>query len=31
MAIADFNDALKAGPPSGTIFHNRGNAFRSEK
>ncbi|WP_257168508.1 caspase family protein [Bradyrhizobium sp. SRS-191] len=28
IAIADFNDALKSGPPSGTIFHNRGNAYR---
>jgi tetratricopeptide (TPR) repeat protein len=30
IAIADFNDALKSGPPSGAIFHNRGNAFRSK-
>jgi tetratricopeptide (TPR) repeat protein len=29
IAIADFNDALKSGPPSGTIFHNRGNAWRA--
>ncbi|WP_284418064.1 MULTISPECIES: caspase family protein [unclassified Bradyrhizobium] len=28
IAIADFNDAVKSGPPSGTIFHNRGNAYR---
>jgi tetratricopeptide (TPR) repeat protein len=28
IAIADFNDALKSGPPSGTLFHNRGNAHR---
>jgi tetratricopeptide (TPR) repeat protein len=31
IAIADFNDALKIGPPSGPIFHNRGNAFRSKR
>src|SRR5665647_1095190 len=31
IAIADFNDALKLGPPSGIIFHNRGNAWRSKK
>jgi tetratricopeptide (TPR) repeat protein len=30
IAIADFDDALKLGPPSGTIFHNRGNAFRGK-
>lgn len=24
IAIADFGDALKLGPPSGIIFHNRG-------
>src|ERR1700676_3568920 len=30
IAIADFNDALRIGPPSGTIFHNRGNAFRGK-
>lgn len=30
IAIADFNDALRIGPPSGTIFHNRGNAWRSK-
>lgn len=30
IAIADFNDALRSGPPSGTIFHNRGNAFRGK-
>jgi tetratricopeptide (TPR) repeat protein len=30
IAIADFDDALKSGPPSGTIFHNRGNAFRAK-
>jgi tetratricopeptide (TPR) repeat protein len=29
-AIADFNDALRIGPPSGIIFHNRGNAWRSK-
>src|SRR5205823_11756160 len=29
IAIADFNDALRMGPPSGIIFHNRGNAWRS--
>jgi tetratricopeptide (TPR) repeat protein len=28
IATADFNDALRVGPPSGTIFHNRGNAYR---
>lgn len=26
IAIADFDDALKIGPPSGIIFHNRGNS-----
>ena len=26
----DFNDALRIGPPSGIIFHNRGNAWRSK-
>jgi len=31
IAIADFNDALRGGPPSGAIFHNRGNAFRSKR
>src|SRR5258708_9815734 len=30
IAIADFNDALRIGPPNGTIFHNRGNAWRSK-
>jgi tetratricopeptide (TPR) repeat protein len=30
IAIADFNDALRIGPPSGIIFHNRGNAYRSK-
>ena len=30
IAIADFDDALKSGPPSGTIFHDRGNAFRAK-
>lgn len=30
IAIADFDDALKLGPPSGTIFHNRGNAWRGK-
>ena len=30
IAISDFNDALRSGPPSGTIFHNRGNAFRGK-
>jgi tetratricopeptide (TPR) repeat protein len=29
IAIADFNDALRIGPPSGIIYHNRGNAYRS--
>jgi tetratricopeptide (TPR) repeat protein len=29
IAIADFNDAIRIGPPSGIVFHNRGNAFRS--
>ena len=28
--IADFNDALRIGPPSGIIFHNRGNAWRGK-
>ena len=28
--IADFNDGLRIGPPSGIIFHNRGNAWRSK-
>jgi len=26
IAISDFNNALRIGPPSGIIFHNRGNA-----
>src|SRR5579883_1442939 len=30
IAIADFNDALKSGPPSGTIFHNRASAWRAK-
>lgn len=30
IAIADFDDALKLGPPSGTISHNRGNAWRGK-
>ncbi|MGJ4931652.1 caspase family protein [Bradyrhizobium sp. HKCCYLS2038] len=30
IAIADFNDALKLGPPNATIYHNRGNAYRSK-
>src|SRR5215218_4815079 len=30
IAISDFNDALRIGPPSGIIFHNRGNAWRSK-
>ncbi|WP_348638284.1 tetratricopeptide repeat protein [Bradyrhizobium sp. ISRA463] len=30
IAIADFNDALRMGPPSGIIFHNRGNAWRAK-
>ena len=30
IAIADFNDALRIGPPTGTIFHNRGNAWHSK-
>ena len=28
IAISDFNDALKSGPPSGIILHNRANAYR---
>jgi tetratricopeptide (TPR) repeat protein len=31
IAIADFDDALKIGPPNSTIFHNRGNARRSKQ
>ncbi|MCP3477110.1 caspase family protein [Bradyrhizobium sp. CCGUVB1N3] len=31
IAIADFDDALKLGPPGGTIFHNRGNAYQGKK
>lgn len=30
IAIADFDDALRFGPPSGTILHNRGNAYRGK-
>jgi tetratricopeptide (TPR) repeat protein len=30
IAIADFNDALRIGPPSGIVFHNRGNAWRGK-
>ncbi|WOH68228.1 caspase family protein [Bradyrhizobium sp. BWA-3-5] len=30
IAIADFNDALRIGPPSGILYHNRGNAWRSK-
>jgi len=30
IAIADFNDALRQGPPGGIIFHNRGNAWRGK-
>ena len=30
IANADFNDAIRIGPPSGIVFHNRGNAFRSK-
>lgn len=30
IAVADFDDALKLGPPDGTIFHNRGNAWRGK-
>jgi tetratricopeptide (TPR) repeat protein len=30
IAIADFNDALRSGPPNGSIYHNRGNAFRGK-
>jgi tetratricopeptide (TPR) repeat protein len=30
IAISDFNDALRIGPPNGIIFHNRGNAYRSK-
>ncbi|TPQ37387.1 peptidase C14, caspase catalytic subunit p20 [Bradyrhizobium guangdongense] len=28
IAIADYDDALKLGPPDGTIHHNRGNSYR---
>ncbi|MBR0713107.1 caspase family protein [Bradyrhizobium liaoningense] len=28
IAIADYDDALKLGPPNSTIHHNRGNAWR---
>ena len=28
IAISDFNDALKSGPPSNAILHNRANAYR---
>ncbi|PSO23626.1 caspase family protein [Bradyrhizobium sp. MOS002] len=30
IAITDFDDALKLGPPDSTIFHNRGNAWRGK-
>jgi tetratricopeptide (TPR) repeat protein len=30
IAIADFNDALRKGPPSGIVYHNRGNAWRGK-
>ena len=30
IAIADFNDALRIGSPNGSIFHNRGNAWRGK-
>jgi tetratricopeptide (TPR) repeat protein len=30
IAISDFNDALRIGPPSGIIHHNRGNAWRDK-
>lgn len=30
IAVADFDDALKLGPPSGIIFHNSGNAWRGK-
>ncbi|MDN5005355.1 caspase family protein [Bradyrhizobium sp. GCM10027634] len=30
IAITDFDDALKLGPPDGIIFHNRGNAWRGK-
>src|ERR1700709_1048412 len=30
IAIADYNDALRSGPPNGSIFHNRGNAYRGK-
>jgi len=30
IAISDFNDALRMGPPNGTVFHNRGNAWRGK-
>ena len=30
IAIADFNDALKLGGPSGVVYHNRANAYKAE-
>ena len=30
IAITDFNDGLRIGPPSSIIFHNRGNAWRAK-
>ncbi len=30
IAISDFNDALRMGPPNGIVFHNRGNAWRGK-
>ncbi|MBR0826126.1 caspase family protein [Bradyrhizobium manausense] len=30
IAIADFNDALKLGPASGLILHNRANAYKAK-
>ena len=30
IAIADFDDALRIGPPSAIIYHNRGNAWRGK-
>lgn len=30
IAIADFNDAIRSGPPNSTIYHNRGNAWRGK-
>src|SRR3954452_992778 len=30
IAIAEYNDAMRSGPPNGSIFHNRGNAYRAK-